>query len=55
LMEYPELKRRYWGGHFWAIGFGAWSSGNVTREMINEYLEHHRTKPNSNEQFILEK
>lgn len=54
LMEYPELKRRYWGGHFWAIGFGAWSSGNVTKEMINEYLEHHRTKPNDNKQFILE-
>jgi len=54
LMEFPELKRRYWGGHFWGIGFGAWSSGNVTKEMINQYLEHHRTKPNSNEQFILE-
>lgn len=54
LMEYPELKRRYWGGHFWAIGFGAWTTGNVTKEMINEYLEHHRTKPNDNKQFILE-
>ncbi len=54
LMEYPELKRRYWGGHFWAIGFGAWSSGNVTKEMINEYLEHHRTKPNDEKHFILE-
>jgi putative transposase len=20
--EYPELKRRYWGKHFWAIGYG---------------------------------
>ena len=55
LMEYPELKRRYWGGHHWAIGFGAWSSGNITKEMINKYLEHHhRTEPNGNEQFILE-
>jgi REP-associated tyrosine transposase len=54
LMEFPELKRRYWGGHFWGIGFGAWSSGNVTQAMINQYLEHHRTKPNDNEQFILE-
>ncbi len=25
LAEYPELKRRYWGGHFWGIGYGAWS------------------------------
>jgi len=54
LEEYPELKRRYWGGHMWGIGFGAWSSGNVTRETINEYLKHHGSEPNSNEQFILE-
>ena len=55
LMEFPELKKRYWGGHFWAIGYGGWSSGNVTDEMINEYLEHHRHEPNkSDEQFILE-
>jgi hypothetical protein len=32
--EFPELKRRYWG-----IGFGAWSTGNVTEELIQEYLE----------------
>ena len=28
LQEFPELKRRYWGGHFWGIGDGAWSVGN---------------------------
>ena len=28
--EYPELSKRYWGEHFWAIGYGAWSSGNIT-------------------------
>ncbi|MCP4551057.1 MAG: IS200/IS605 family transposase, partial [Bacteroidetes bacterium] len=41
--------------HFWAIGFGCWSSGNITDEMVNEYLEHHRKpidKDDSN--FILE-
>ena len=39
-IEFPELKKRYWGKHFWAIGYGAWSTGNVTEEMVNEYLEH---------------
>jgi putative transposase len=38
--EYPELGKRYWGRHFWAIGYGAWSTGNITDEMVNEYLEH---------------
>ena len=53
--EFPELKKRYWGRHFWAIGFGCWSTGNITDEMVNEYLEHHR-KPGGDDQsdFILE-
>jgi putative transposase len=52
--EFPELKKRYWGRHFWSIGFGCWSTGNITDEMVNEYLEHHRN-PNTdnNSDFIL--
>jgi putative transposase len=53
--EYPELKRRYWGKHFWAIGYGARSTGNITEEMVQEYLEHHRESSNrENDVFILE-
>lgn len=54
-IEFPELKKRYWGRHFWAIGFGCWSTGNITDKMANEYLEHHRN-PNSNDtsNFIIE-
>ena len=44
--EFPVLKKRYWGRHFWAIGYGAWSTGNVTDEMVQEYLEHHRHPSN---------
>ena len=54
LQEYPHLKKRYWGGHFWAIGYGAWSVGNITKELLAEYLEHHNNRPNSNDNFILE-
>ena len=55
-MEFPELKKRYWGKHFWAIGYGVWSTGNITEEMINEYLDHHREGSNedSGGNFILE-
>lgn len=53
-MEFPELKKRYWGRHFWAIGFGCWSTGNITDEMVNEYLEHHRNpNTNNNGNFII--
>ena len=45
--EFPELGKKYWGRHFWAVGFGVWSTGNITDEMIQEYLEHHKDRPNS--------
>ena len=45
--EFPALSKHYWGRHFWAVGFGVWSTGNITDEMVQEYLEHHRDKPNS--------
>ncbi len=56
LAEYPTLKKRYWGGHFWGIGYGAWSTGEITDQIVQEYLEHHRHQggPNGRENFILE-
>ena len=54
LMEYTELKKRYWGGHLWGIGYGVWSTGNITDEMVQEYLNHHKEGPNSDQNFILE-
>jgi putative transposase len=54
-IEYPELKQRYWGRHFWGIGYGCWSTVNITDEMVNEYLEHHRKPSDSSDNnFIIE-
>ncbi|MGB1450745.1 MAG: IS200/IS605 family transposase [Marinirhabdus sp.] len=52
--EFPELRKKYWGRHFWAIGFGCWSTGNITDKMVNEYLGHHRKSDNDSGNFILE-
>lgn len=53
--EFPELHKRYWGRHFWAIGYGCWSTGNITDEMVNDYLEHHRKPKDDDESnFIIE-
>ena len=53
--EYPALKRRYWGKRFWAIVYGAWSTGNVSETLVAEYLEHHREPSNQdNDHFLLE-
>ncbi|MCF6168186.1 IS200/IS605 family transposase [Lutibacter sp.] len=53
--EFPVLNKRYWGRHFWAIGYGVWSTGNITDKMVQEYLEHHRNPSNlDNDNIILE-
>ena len=54
-MEFSHLAQRYWGRHFWGIGYGAWSTGNITEEIVQQYLEHHRddSSPNA-ENLILE-
>ncbi|MGZ9156683.1 MAG: IS200/IS605 family transposase [Candidatus Binatia bacterium] len=37
--EFPHLRKRFWGRHFWARGYLAVSSGNITDEMVKEYIE----------------
>lgn len=55
LEEFPELKRRYWGGHLWAVGYGAWSTGVITDEMVQHYLEHHEAgSENDDVSWIME-
>ena len=40
-MEFESLRKRYWGQHLWARGYFAVSVGNITDEMVKQYLEHH--------------
>ena len=51
--EYPKLKKRYRGRHFWARGYFCVTAGQVTEEMIKEYLEHH-FEPNPDDDFRTE-
>lgn len=39
--EYPHIKKHYWGRHFWARGYFCATVGEMTEEMIKEYLAHH--------------
>jgi putative transposase len=52
--EYTELRNRYWGKHFWAIGYGAWSTGNITEKVVQEYLKRHKSSANDQNDFKLE-
>ena len=52
--SFPDLKNRYWGRHFWARGYFCVTSGEVTEEMIKNYIEHH-FEPRTGENFGVEK
>ncbi len=43
-MEFPELRKRYWGRHFWARGYFCTTSGVVNDDTILRYIETHATK-----------
>jgi putative transposase len=43
--EFPDIRKRYWGRHFWARGYFCTTSGNVTDDIILQYIGSHSTKP----------
>jgi len=50
-MEYKEINKQFWGKHLWARGYFAASSGNVTDDVIAEYIrlqdiEEHKKNDN---------
>ena len=44
-MEFPDLRKRFWGRHFWARGYFCTTSGVVNDETILQYIAKHA--PNS--------
>ena len=53
--EFPHLRKRYWGQRFWSRGYGAFSSGNITEEMVQNYIKGHAKNPNKGgDNFFLE-
>lgn len=45
LEEFGELSRQFWGRHLWARGYFAVTTGNVTDEIIKQYIESHGDLP----------
>ena len=45
LSEFAHLRKQFWGRHLWARGYLAVSSGNVTDEMIQQYIEDQEGEP----------
>ncbi len=57
MMEFLHIQKSFWGRHLWARGYFVATSGNVTDEVIKEYIRlQERTEPgDGGENFTIEK
>ena len=55
MMESRHLNKQFWGRHMWARGYFVATSGNVTDEVIQEYIRlQGQEPPSSDENFRVE-
>ena len=45
LQEFPHLRKKFWGRHFWARGYLAVSTGTLTDEMVKAYIAEQEGEP----------
>ena len=54
LSEYKRLSKAFWGRHIWARGYFAASTGNVTDEVVAEYIRlQQEMEPTDDEDFTI--
>lgn len=51
LVENKDLNKKFWGQHLWGRGYFAASSGNVTDEVIMQYIEHQAVEEHKDDDF----
>jgi putative transposase len=51
LQDFRRLRKEFWGRHLWARGYFVASSGNVTDEVITQYIESQGGEPQDDERF----
>jgi putative transposase len=50
MMEFRHLNKQFWGRHMWARGYFVATSGNVTDEVIQEYIRLEGQEPKSGDE-----
>ena len=51
LMDRRKLRESFWGRHLWARGYFVATSGNVTDEVVAEYIRLQGAEPQDEERF----
>ena len=53
LQEFTQLRKKYYGGNLWARGYYSATSGNVTDEMIIEYVKNQDREKEQDDNFLV--
>ena len=46
-ISYPETKEKLWGGHLWTPSYYAGTLGNVSKEIVYQYINEQLTEYNA--------
>ena len=49
-ISYPETKEKLWGGHLWTPSYYAGTLGNVSKEIVYQYINEQLTEYNASHQ-----
>ena len=49
LSDWKRLRKEFWGRHLWARGYFVASSGNITEEIIEEYIKNQGVEPENDD------
>lgn len=54
MQENKQISKIYWGRHFWARGYFVATTGNITDEMIIDYIENQEKGEKTEDGFTVE-
>jgi putative transposase len=54
MMDFDTLKKQYWGRHMWARGYFCCSSGNITDDVIKNYIENQNDTTTDDDTFKMD-
>ena len=55
LQEFAHLRKAFWGRHLWARGYLAVSTGNLTDQMVRDYIEQQEGEPvHDDSRFVID-
>lgn len=52
--EFPNIRKQLWGRHFWVRGCFVVSSGTITDEMIQQYIDEQEGEPVQDGRFQID-